>query len=102
MAKSEADDVDRHRSARVRRRRPARLLAAYGQVGCCECWEGRYSANPAQIVGLKGEDAERLDKEEPGWKISGKYAVILLVRAELESPGADAEQSDGNKGEKVG
>jgi len=39
------------------------------------------------VVGLKGEDAERLDKEEPGWKISGKYAVILL--------------SDGNKGEKV-
>jgi len=33
------------------------------------------------VVGL-GDDgdmtADRLDKEEPGWKISGKYAVVLL------------------------
>lgn len=36
-----------------------------------------------QVVGLRGEDAERLDKSEPGWKISGKYAVILLVRRSL-------------------
>jgi len=39
------------------------------------------------VVGIKGEDAQRLDKEEEGWKISGRYAVILL--------------SEGHKGEKV-
>ncbi|KAF8808126.1 DUF89-domain-containing protein [Phlegmacium glaucopus] len=42
------------------------------------------------VVGI-GEKAdktvERLDKEEPGWKISGKYAVVLL--------------SEGRPGEKV-
>ncbi|KIM70288.1 hypothetical protein SCLCIDRAFT_1207607 [Scleroderma citrinum Foug A] len=42
------------------------------------------------VVGL-GDDgdhvAEKLDKEEPGWKISGKYAVVLL--------------SEGRPGEKV-
>ena len=42
------------------------------------------------VVGL-GPDgdklAERLDKEEEGWKISGKYAVVLL--------------SEGRPGEKV-
>ncbi|KAH7886049.1 hypothetical protein F5I97DRAFT_2025412 [Phlebopus sp. FC_14] len=42
------------------------------------------------VVGL-GDDgdvtAERLDKDEPGWKISGKYAVVLL--------------SEGRPGEKV-
>ena len=33
------------------------------------------------VVGLgdKGDDiAERLDKEEPGWKISGKYVSSLV------------------------
>jgi hypothetical protein len=25
------------------------------------------------VVGIKGEDAQRLDNEEPGWKISGEY-----------------------------
>ncbi|GAA98802.1 uncharacterized protein L969DRAFT_76534 [Mixia osmundae IAM 14324] len=39
------------------------------------------------VVGIKAGEAERLDKEEPGWKISGKYAVILL--------------SEGDKGGKV-
>ncbi|KAI0322978.1 DUF89-domain-containing protein [Amylostereum chailletii] len=40
------------------------------------------------VVGLETEEmAEKLDKEEPGWKISGKYAVVLL--------------SDGRPGEKV-
>ncbi|KAK7063995.1 DUF89 domain-containing protein [Favolaschia claudopus] len=42
------------------------------------------------VVGLgdQGDEvAERLDKEEPGWKISGKYAVVLL--------------SEGRPGEKV-
>lgn len=39
------------------------------------------------VVGIKGEDAQRLDKDEPGWKVSGRYAVILT--------------SEGHKGEKV-
>jgi len=30
------------------------------------------------VVGIDGATAERLDKEEPGWKISGKYAVVLF------------------------
>lgn len=30
------------------------------------------------VVGVESEVAERLDKEEPGWRISGKYAVVLL------------------------
>jgi hypothetical protein len=39
------------------------------------------------VVGLPAGMAERLDKEEPGWKISGKYAVVLLT--------------EGHKGERV-
>jgi len=42
------------------------------------------------VVGFGGEGdklAEELDKKEPGWKISGKYAVVLL--------------SEGRPGEKV-
>jgi hypothetical protein len=39
------------------------------------------------VVGIKGSDAQRLDQEEEGWKISGKYAVVLL--------------SEGHKGEKI-
>ncbi|KAF8588114.1 DUF89-domain-containing protein [Ramaria rubella] len=40
------------------------------------------------VVGLPSNTlAEKLDKEEPGWKISGKYAVVLL--------------SEGRPGEKV-
>lgn len=31
------------------------------------------------VVGLKQEDVERLNVEEPGWKISAKYAVVLLT-----------------------
>ncbi|CAD6889901.1 unnamed protein product [Tilletia controversa] len=30
------------------------------------------------VVGVDSEVSERLDKEEPGWRISGKYAVVLL------------------------
>ncbi|KAK0554610.1 Hairy/enhancer-of-split with YRPW motif protein 2 [Tilletia horrida] len=30
------------------------------------------------VVGVDSETADRLDKEEPGWRISGKYAVVLL------------------------
>ncbi len=30
------------------------------------------------IVGIDDATAKRLDDEEPGWRISGKYAVILL------------------------
>lgn len=30
------------------------------------------------VVGVENELASRLDKEEPGWRISGKYAVVLL------------------------
>ncbi|EIN13873.1 DUF89-domain-containing protein [Punctularia strigosozonata HHB-11173 SS5] len=40
------------------------------------------------VVGLESDEiAEHLDKNEPGWRISGKYAVVLL--------------SDGRPGEKV-
>ncbi|CAE6525393.1 unnamed protein product [Rhizoctonia solani] len=40
------------------------------------------------VVGLESNAmADKLDKEEPGWKISGKYAVVLL--------------SEGRPGEKV-
>ncbi|GAA5985642.1 hypothetical protein JCM11641_001459 [Rhodosporidiobolus odoratus] len=39
------------------------------------------------VVGISAEKAQQLDKEEPGWKISGKYAVVLL--------------SEGRKGEPV-
>ncbi|KAM0747738.1 DUF89-domain-containing protein [Meredithblackwellia eburnea MCA 4105] len=38
------------------------------------------------VVGLPDGVADRLDKEEPGWKISGKYAVVLL------SPGRPGEE----------
>jgi hypothetical protein len=32
------------------------------------------------VVGLESDEtAERLDKEEPGWKISGKYVSSLIV-----------------------
>ncbi|KAK4048501.1 Hairy/enhancer-of-split with YRPW motif protein 2 [Microbotryomycetes sp. JL201] len=31
------------------------------------------------VVGIPGDMAEKLDKEEPGWKISAKYAVISLA-----------------------
>ncbi|PWN48653.1 DUF89-domain-containing protein [Violaceomyces palustris] len=30
------------------------------------------------VVGVPQEVADRLDSEEPGWRISGKYAVVLL------------------------
>lgn len=30
------------------------------------------------VVGIPPGVGEKLDEEEPGWKISGKYAVILL------------------------
>ena len=39
------------------------------------------------VVGIPQAEATRLDEEEPGWKISGKYAVVLL--------------SNGHKGEEV-
>ncbi|PWN26193.1 DUF89-domain-containing protein [Jaminaea rosea] len=29
------------------------------------------------VVGVDQERADKLDKEEPGWRISGKYAVVL-------------------------
>ncbi|KZP25266.1 hypothetical protein FIBSPDRAFT_1041426 [Athelia psychrophila] len=32
------------------------------------------------------ELAEKLDKEEPGWKISGKYAVVLLSECRPGEP----------------
>jgi hypothetical protein len=37
-------------------------------------------------VGIPGGVGEKLDEEEPGWKISGKYAVVLL------SPGRPGEK----------
>ncbi|BGP51558.1 Hairy/enhancer-of-split with YRPW motif protein 2 [Rhodotorula kratochvilovae] len=39
------------------------------------------------IVGIPAEKGQELDEKEPGWKISGKYAVVLL--------------SEGRKGEPV-
>lgn len=30
------------------------------------------------VVGVDEQQARRLDEEEPGWRISGKYAVVLL------------------------
>ncbi|KDE05895.1 hypothetical protein MVLG_03708 [Microbotryum lychnidis-dioicae p1A1 Lamole] len=39
------------------------------------------------VVGIPAEEGARLDKEEPGWKISAKYAVVLL--------------SEGHKGEPI-
>lgn len=30
------------------------------------------------VVGVPLHVSERLDAEEPGWRISGKYAVVLL------------------------
>lgn len=30
------------------------------------------------VVGIPTGLGEKLDEEEPGWKISGKYAVVLL------------------------
>jgi hypothetical protein len=41
------------------------------------------------VVGLGDggdEIAEKLDKEEPGWKISGKYAVVLLSEGRPGEP----------------
>ena len=37
------------------------------------------------VVGLPKGVAEKLDEDEPGWRISGKYAVVLL------SPGQDGK-----------
>ncbi|KAL7336712.1 hypothetical protein BJY59DRAFT_761782 [Rhodotorula toruloides] len=39
------------------------------------------------VVGVPQDVADRLDKEEPGWRISGKYAVVLF--------------SEGHKGEPI-
>ena len=30
------------------------------------------------VVGVPLQVSERLNAEEPGWRISGKYAVVLL------------------------
>lgn len=30
------------------------------------------------VVGVDKDVADRLDEQEPGWRISGKYAVVLL------------------------
>lgn len=30
------------------------------------------------VVGVDKQVADRLDEQEPGWRISGKYAVVLL------------------------
>lgn len=59
------------------------------------------------VVGLgdKGDEtAERLDKEEPGWKISGKYVSIvanLAVSMILTGLQAVVLLSEGRPGEKV-
>ncbi|PWN42868.1 DUF89-domain-containing protein [Ceraceosorus guamensis] len=36
------------------------------------------------VVGVDEATAARLDKEEPGWRISGKYAVVLLSEGDAE------------------
>lgn len=38
------------------------------------------------VVGVDNEVADRLDKEEPGWRISGKYAVVLLSDGRKDVP----------------
>ena len=38
------------------------------------------------VVGIADADATRLDNEEPGWKISGKYAVVLLSKGQPDQP----------------
>lgn len=43
------------------------------------------------VVGVDNEVAEKLDKEEPGWRISGKYAVVLLSDGNRK-PTKDAPQ----------
>lgn len=64
------------------------------------------------VVGLgdKGDEtAERLDKDEPGWKISGKYVSVpfALPRASLvnevtyRARQAVVSFSEGRPGEKV-
>lgn len=37
------------------------------------------------VVGIPKGTGERLDDEEPGWKISGKYAVVLLSAGNKQS-----------------
>jgi hypothetical protein len=55
-------------------------------------------------LGLDGDDvAERLDKEEPGWKISGKYVSRSFgaINIRLMSFEAVVLLSEGRPGEKV-
>jgi hypothetical protein len=40
------------------------------------------------VVGVPQDVADRLDKEEPGWRISGAYNVVDGVRA-IEGRGED-------------
>lgn len=59
------------------------------------------------VVGLESDAvAERLDKEEPGWKISGKYVSILLQLSKKNELMCYSDQavvllSEGRPGEKV-
>lgn len=57
------------------------------------------------VVGLSSGVGERLDEEEPGWKISGKY----VSRSSMSTPSCSNDHpvqavvlvSEGNPGEKV-
>ena len=39
------------------------------------------------VVSVPFDVSERLDREEPGWRISGKYAVVLLSEGSKNSNG---------------
>lgn len=45
------------------------------------------------VVGIPEEVGARLDEEEPGWKISGKYAVVLLSAGNKGKDSAIAAQA---------
>jgi ABC-type amino acid transport substrate-binding protein len=52
------------------------------------------------VVGVDIDVAEKLDKEEPGWRISGKYAVVLLSEGQHEGKEAAAAAAAESKEKK--
>ena len=51
--------------------------------------------HPQVVVGVPEEVSKRLDEEEKGWRISGKYAVVLVSDGDTERRPVRFE--DGNK-----